>query len=71
MCPGIIKANYYLTISSIMKRKACLLEAAPAGCEAWQGRAGAKGTLRAWGGRPSLHGQAAPKQPVTVAKPWE
>lgn len=61
MCPGIIKANYHFIIGGIIKRKA------PVGSEAWEGRAGAEG-LSAQGQCP---GQGGPKQPVTVAKPWE
>lgn len=49
--PGIIKGNYYLIISSLIKRKAaCLLEATLAWSEAWEVQSkGAKGTPIPWG----------------------
>lgn len=49
--PGIIKGNYYLIISSLIKRKAaCLLEATLAWSEAWEVQSkGAKGTPSPWG----------------------
>lgn len=57
--PGVLKANYYLIISSLIKRKAaCLLEVTLAWSEAWEVQSeGAKGAPSPWGspwlGRPS------------------
>lgn len=49
--PGVLKANYYLIISSLIKRKAaCLLEVTLAWSEAWEVQSeGAKGAPSPWG----------------------